>query len=62
MTKINHVSVVKQPFKYLQSDTQTVLVLLLFSFAIEDTAKQPFSFLQYDTQTLLVLLLFCIAI
>ena len=62
MTKINHVSVVKQPFKYLQSDTQSVLVLLLFCFAIENTVKQQFSCLQYDSQTVLVLLLFCFAI
>ena len=45
-----------------QYDSQTVLVLLLFCFAIENTVKQPFSCLQYDSQTVLVLLLSCFAI
>ena len=42
--------------------TQTVLGLLLFCFAIENTVKQPFSCPQYDTQAVLALLLFCFAI
>ena len=47
---------------YVLNDTQTVLLLLLFCFAIGNTVKQPFNCLQYDTQTVLVLLLFCFAI
>jgi hypothetical protein len=49
-------------FSCLQYDTQAVLVLLLFCFAIGNTVKQPFNCLQYDTQTVLVLLLLCFAI
>jgi hypothetical protein len=47
---------------FLQYDTQTLLVLLLFCIAIENTVKQPSTCLQNDTQTVLFLLLLCIAI
>jgi hypothetical protein len=43
MTKINHFSVVKQPFKYLECYTQTVLALLLYCFAIENTVTYVYS-------------------
>ena len=48
---------VKQPFNCLQYDTQTVLVLLLFCFAIEKYSKATFQLSTNDTQTVLGLVI-----